>query len=192
MVVFMAHETWRDVAGYEGYYQVSDMGRVRSLDRTFKRADGSVATYKGRVLVPVGRPYLHVCLSKNNRCNRMRIHRLVAQTFIPNPNNLGYVDHINCIKTDNRASNLRWCTHAENTRYATENGLMRTRPYELYSEESKERMVRSRRKAIVRDDGVVFQSITSAAKALGVTRPAVGHVLMGLVETCKGHKFYYA
>lgn len=185
-------EEWRDIAGYEGYYQVSDMGRVRSLTRTFKRLDGSTATYKGRIIVPVGRPYLHTTVSKNNKVERIRIHRLVAQTFIPNPDNLKCVDHINGIKTDNRAANLRWCTHAENSRYASENGLLHPKPYEQYSDEAKENMVKKLRRPIVRDDGVVYQSISSAARALGVTRPAVGHVLAGLVETCKGHTFRYA
>lgn len=185
-------EVWKDVKGYEGYYQVSNLGRVRSLDRTFTRSDGSTATYRGRVLVPVGRPYRHVTFSKNGKAVRIRIHRLVAEAFIPNPNGLSDVDHVNCIKTDNRATNLRWCTPAENSRYAAENGLLHPKPYELYSDEAKERMVADKRRPVVRDDGVVYPSITSAAKALGVTRPAVGHVLMGLVETCKGHTFSYA
>ena len=188
----MAHEQWRDIAGYEGFYQVSDMGRVRSLTRTFLRSDGSTATYKGRVLVPLGNPYHHVTLSKGNVASRVRIHRLVAQTFLPNPDGLNCVDHINGIKTDNRAANLRWRTSSENIRYAADNGLMHTKPYALYSDEMKERMVADKRKAVIRDDGEVYPSITSAAKALDVSRPAVGHVLMGLVDTCKGHTFRYA
>lgn len=188
----MAHEEWRDIAGYEGYYQVSDMGRVRSLTRTFLRSDGSTATYKERILAPQGYPYYHVNLSKNNAKDRPRIHRLVAQAFVPNPDGLNDVDHINCIKTDNRAVNLRWCTHAENMHFASENGRFHPKPYELLSDETKENMVKKLRRPVIRDDGEIYPSITAAARALGVTRAAVGHVLMGLVDSCKGHTFRYA
>lgn len=185
-------EIWKDIEGFEGLYQVSNMGRVRSLDHTIHRTDGTTAFYRGRILTPVGRPYLNVSLSKGPQLERPRIHRLVAEAFIPNPDNLPCIDHIDSDKKNNRVENLRWCSHAENMRYASENDLMHPKPYELYSDEAKERMVADKRRSVIRDDGEVYPSITAAAKALGVTRPAVGHVLMGLVETCKGHTFQYA
>ena len=185
-------EEWRDITGYEGFYQVSNLGRVRSLDRTLLRSDGSTATYKGRILTPVGRPYLHVSLSKGNRQERVRIHRLVAETFVPNPENLKCVDHIDCNKTNNRADNLRWCNHLQNIRYAQENGLLAGKfHYELLSDETKLAMKAPRMVPIVRDDGKEYDCVEDAAREMGVTHGAISHVLRGLTKTCRGHSFKY-
>lgn len=186
------NEVWKDIEGFEGFYQVSNLGRIRSLDREFINAAGRRRFYPGTVLVPCGNPYLHVMLSKHSKCTPRKIHRLVAEAFIPNPDKLPCIDHIDCNKKNNRVDNLRWCSYAENMRYASENGLTHTKPYELLSDEAKENMVADKRRSVIRDDGEVYPSITAAARALGVTRPAVGHVLTGLVETCKGHTFRYA
>lgn len=185
-------EIWKDIKGYEGFYQVSNLGHVRSLDRTFVNAAGRTRYYKGKVLALKGEPYYNVALAKQQKCLTRRIHRLVAEAFIPNPDNLPCIDHIDCNKKNNRVDNLRWCSYAENTRYASENGLIHPKPYELLSHEAKESMVADKRRAVIRDDGEIYPSITAAAEALGVTRPAVGHVLTGLSETCKGHTFRYA
>lgn len=185
-------EEWRDIEGYEGYYQVSSMGRVRSLTRTFLRADGTTATYQGRMLNLQGGPYLHVFLSKNNNHQLRRVHRLVAETFIPNPGMLRCVDHIDCNKTNNRVDNLRWCSSVQNTRYAQENGLLTGNfHYDDLSEESKLAMKASRMTPVVRDDGKTYASVEEAAKDLGVTHGAISHVLKGLTKTCKGHTFKY-
>lgn len=185
-------EEWRDIAGYEGFYQVSNMGRVRSLTRTFKRSDGTIATYRGRVLKPVGRPYLHVYLSKNNIHSMMRVHRLVAEAFVQNTENLKCVDHIDCNKTNNRADNLRWCSHSQNMRYAQENGLLDERfDYKLISDEKKLAMKAPRMVPIIRDDGREYDCVKDAARDMGVTHGAVSHVLRGLTKTCRGHSFKY-
>lgn len=186
-------EEWRNIAGYEGFYQVSNMGRVRSLTRTFTRSDGTIATYKGRVLRPVGRPYLHVYLSKSNVHNMMRVHRLVAEAFVPNPDNLKCVDHIDCNKMNNRADNLRWCNHLQNARYAKENGLLAGNfHYELLSDEKKLAMKAPRMVPIIRDDGKMYDCVADAAREMGVTHGAISHVLCGLTKSCKGHGFSYA
>lgn len=185
-------EEWRDITGYEGFYQVSNMGKVRSLDRTFLRSDGTTATYKSRVLKPAGRPYLHVYLSKNNVHNMMRVHRLVAEAFVPNPENLKCVDHIDCNKTNNRSDNLRWCNHLQNMQYAQENGLLAGNfHYELLSDETKLAMKAPRMVSIVRDDGTEYDCVEDAAKEMGVTHGAISHVLRGLTKTCKGYSFKY-
>lgn len=102
-------EIWKDIEGYEGKYQVSNLGRVKSLN--YKR------TGKERVirLNFNNGGYLLVDLWKNGKGKKYTIHRLVAQAFISNPCNKPCVDHINTIQTDNRVENLRWVSYKENS-----------------------------------------------------------------------------
>lgn len=101
-------EEWSDIEGYEGLYMISDMGRVKSMN--YRR------TGKEKIMKPSkqNNGYLQVNLSKNSKHNRFLVHRLVALAFIPNPDNKPNIDHINTIKDDNRADNLRWTTQKEN------------------------------------------------------------------------------
>ena len=110
----MQEEIWKPIADIEGY-EVSSLGHVRSLK-----------TNSPRVLKPRSlfrSPYLTVKFSVNNKPVHRTIHRLVAEAFILNPDNKPYVNHINGIKTDNRATNLEWTTPSENTRHALDKGL---------------------------------------------------------------------
>lgn len=185
-------EIWKDIEGYEGLYQVSSMGRVRRLHSTVVRSDGTTVTYREHVMRPCGRPYHHVMLSKENRVTQRRIHRLVAETFLPNPDGLRDVDHINGIKTDNRLCNLRWCSHRDNIIHAEESGLMRHKGYHDWPEEVRRQYSSIRRKPIVRSDGKRYACADDAASDLGVTRAAISHVLRGLNRSCKGFGFVYA
>ena len=110
-------EEWRDVAGYEGLYQVSDQGRVKSLART----DSWGRTVKERILKPnvVGGGYLGVVLYAGGKTRMFFVHRLVCQAFHENPDNKPQVNHINEDKTDNRACNLEWCTCKQNINHGT-------------------------------------------------------------------------
>lgn len=114
-------EEWRKIQGYEGLYEVSNLGRVRSVDRIAHRTDGIDMFRAGKMLTARKKEsgYISVDLWKNNKGKLAYVHRLVATAFIENPNNLPVIDHLNCDKADNRPENLEWVTIAENNRRAT-------------------------------------------------------------------------
>ena len=106
-------ENWKDIKGFEGLYKISNFGNVKSLN--YKR------TKKERILTPgnIANGYLCVLLYKNGTRKTFTIHRLVAQTFIENPENLPQVNHIDEDKTNNRVENLEWCDIKYNNNYGT-------------------------------------------------------------------------
>lgn len=124
------NEIWLDLKDYEGIYQVSNFGRVKVLPRIIEIYNSRIKKY---ILYPIkekifkqsldSNGYPGVCLTKNKKELFRTVHRLVALTFIPNPENKKEVNHINGIKTDNRFENLEWNTTSENQIHSYENGL---------------------------------------------------------------------
>lgn len=119
-------EVWKDIPEYEGYYQVSNMGRIKSLDRyvTMKRRCDSHAQtrlLKGCIIkMNLSRGGYGIChLKRNSTSKIVKYHRVVCSVFHPNPDNLPEVNHKNEIKTDNRADNLEWCTRQYNANWGT-------------------------------------------------------------------------
>lgn len=113
----MVEEKWLDIKGFEGLYQVSNMGRVKSFDKTIIQKNGTTRFIKGRIMKTYGDKDYYSCIDlvdKYGKKHKLKVHRLVAIAFIPNPDNKPCIDHINTIKYDNRVENLRWVTYEEN------------------------------------------------------------------------------
>lgn len=123
----MKKEIWKTVKRYEGLYEVSNMGRVKSLSRTRQGKGGGLYPVCEKILTNrvSGAGYFQIALSKGSKKKYPLIHRLVAQNFIPNPQNKPQVNHKNGIKTDNRVENLEWCTQSENQHHAYKIGLQK-------------------------------------------------------------------
>lgn len=116
-------ERWKDVEGYEGLYQVSNFGRVRSLDHYITIRNGGKALHNGKILKDAkgGSGYRKVTLCKDGILKSVNLHSLVAKSFINNPDNLPEINHINECKWDNAVWNLEWCTVKYNRSYGSRN-----------------------------------------------------------------------
>ena len=188
-------EVWKDIEGYEGIYQVSNLGRVRSLDRLVPAACAlskgkQVVNYlrKGKILKghwagPKGSEYIYVGLSKYDKPKYCRVHRLVACAFIPNPDNLPEVNHIDEDKSNNRADNLEWVTRIQNEHHGTK------------IKRGAQNHDRKAVEALDEHGNVVgaYDSITDAAKAIGINISTIWKVCkkIGNCKTAGGYRWRY-
>ena len=156
-------EIWKKVKNYEGCYEVSNLGNVRSITRKVERTSPAggkgLYTYYGKMCNPYTTKdgYLRLNLSLNNKSLNYLIHRLVAINFIENKDNKEQVNHINGIKTDNRVENLEWVTHNENIKHSCETGL-----YKRSNNSG-----RPRKMVIDEQTGELFDSINALFRRLG-------------------------
>lgn len=116
-------ERWVDIKGYENMYQISNLGRIKSLQRETRNRNGKYIIEE-KIMKPMvaTNGYLIACLWKNNKQKKIVIHRLVAEAFIPNHNNYNEVNHKDEDKTNNKVDNLEWCSHKYNMNYGNVKG----------------------------------------------------------------------
>ena len=112
-------EIWKSVKGYEGMYEVSNLGRMRSVTRVVERGHNIPLSVKGRILkFSKVQGYSRISLSQGFNSKQYKVHRLVAQAFIPNPDNKPFINHIDGVRDNNCVTNLEWCTQSENLKHA--------------------------------------------------------------------------
>ena len=138
-------EEWKSIPGYEGLYEVSSYGRVKSLEKSYIRKNGVIDHKPEIILSPKnnGKGYFIVCLYKNKTHKYYLIHRLVAQAFLPNLDNLPCVNHKNEDKNNNRVDNLEWCTEKYNSNYK---GVLKRRSQRMKENGIYEKIALKRRK----------------------------------------------
>ena len=194
-------EIWKDIEGYQGLYQVSNEGRVRSVRRNI-------------ILKPcIQKGYAIVVFSVGNKRKTMKVHRLVAEAFIPNTQNKPQIDHINTVRNDNRVENLRWCTQKENNNNPiTKNRCDASKIGRQHSEITK-KLFSQKRKGKKPSDKAINASIeknkktvyqydknlnlitmyksTRAAKQYGYDSSCISRCCNGLRQEYKGYKWSY-
>lgn len=180
-------EIWKDIEGWRGYYQVSNTGRVRSVDRIISRSRNGDKLVKGKILVlrddKDGYKVVHLRDSSTKRNKLLKVHRIVALAFIPNPQDKKQIDHINGIRSDNRVENLRWCSASENNNYPLAKINRSKSIIQSYNRNPQLRTLRAetfglsgRIPIIVLNNNSEigrFQSLTDASKALGISMSAI-------------------
>ncbi len=172
---------WRTIEGYDGYYEVSDNGNVRSLDRVVPNGNYSVRKIQGRMMKltqSCGRNndgYLVVNLRRDHTAKVIPVHRLVAEAFIPNPDNLPTVNHKDGDKTNNRVDNLEWASYSENNTHALDTGLRLPRGNRIAQRDMSHNIIRT------------YRSACEAARITGIGRSMISHCINHRANSAGGY-----
>ena len=163
------NEIWKPIKDYENYY-VSTLGRVKST----KQWNGSCERILKQGISNKG--YSVVALCKNGKPKSFNVHRLVANAFIPNPNNFDQINHINENKTDNRVENLEWCTSSYNMAYGTR---------------LSKQIKKCSKPVLCVETNIIYPSAADAARKLSLNQGNISNCCLGKNKTCAGFHWYY-
>lgn len=182
-------EVWKPVYGFEDSYEVSNLGRIRRVKPCRNQFD----TPRVLSLTEQRGGYLGTILSDGKKRKMIKAHRAVAIAFIENPEEKLEVNHIDGNKKNNCVENLEWVTREENERHAHRLGLKNMDKIHAaaHTQTAYEKRDAKNRRPIIRDDGISYDSVTSAAEDLGVSVTAVSNHLRGKTKKCRGFKFRY-
>ena len=171
-------EEWKVIPGYEGMYEASSKGNIRSLDREIKDKNGHIRHQKGKVIRTYydKRGYKRCYLCKDGDNKQLLVHQLVAKAFIPNANNYKMINHKDETHDSNCPGNLEWCDAKYNNNY----GTLKQRLSEL-----------KKKKIICITDGNKFNSVNEAAEFYGIDRRLISGVLSKAKKTTYGKVFIY-
>ncbi|RWQ72963.1 NUMOD4 domain-containing protein [Bacillus cereus] len=172
-------EIWKDIEGYEGLYQVSNLGRVQSMNHVVKRSTGSSYSVTGKILNPTVDCYGYPSITIRGK--NIRVHRLVASEFLTKKPDLNYVNHKDGNKINNNVRNLEWTTNTENILHSLKEGL--------HSKPKKPVLMLSLKGDLVRR----FESISDASRFFGNSGSSgnIHNVCTGKRKTAHGHKWVF-
>lgn len=189
----MQEEIWKDVVGYEGLYQVSNLGRVKHLYCVVITHSGLTRTINERVVKPrlQKNGYLVVDLYKNNKRKESLLHRVVLEAFLPNPDNLPFVNHKDSNRQNCKVENLEWCTASYNTKYSYGNNNRRDK---MNWKHGKDNANSKAVYAIDKDGNTVFRfdCIMDAERETGILNSNIVACLKGRHKTAGGYIWIYA
>lgn len=179
-------EIWKDIIGYQGFYQVSNKGRIRSFKNTKQ-----VKIMKQKV----SKGYFLIGLTKDKKQKTYSVHRIVATAFIPNINGKPEVNHINENKLDNSANNLEWVTSKENSNWGSRNQKIKE-----YMDDHPEKYINfcGTRKRIIQIDKTTgeyireFNSISEIVKEFGYHQGNISSCCLGKKKSASGFRWQYA
>lgn len=183
----MQNEIWKDISEFAGYYQISNMGRVKRI-ADYSNQNKSWKLKEPKILKPRlhNNGYLRVMLSVNGKHYDRYIHRLEAIEFLDNPNNYGEINHIDGDKTNNNLGNIEWCNRSYNNKHAYQNGLRVVKG--CYGNKKKVAQVSLVENSIIN----IFNSIKEAALSVSCNQCMITNCCNERTKSCRGFKWVYA